>query len=83
MIFLNQKDSYNHFGHLVGRAESDGVVGLLAGGAGEESSAARFVVSIDVGVGAGVLEVAVVSNTAGWASSGGVVRARAAVGRVS
>jgi len=65
------------------RAESEGEVGLLAGGASEEGGAAGLVVSIDVGPGAVGLEVAVVGDTGRRASSRGVVGAAAAAGGVS
>jgi hypothetical protein len=65
------------------RAESEGEVGLLAGGASEEGGAAGLVVSIDVGSGAIALEVVVVGDAGRRASSGGVVGTAAAAGRVS
>lgn len=47
----------------------DSVVRLAGGGAGPESGSGGLVVSIDVGVGAVVLEVAVVGNSGGRALS--------------
>ena len=61
------------------RAESDGVVGLVADRAGEESGAARLVVRVCVRAGAVGLEVGVVVHAGRRARCGRVVRARAAV----
>jgi len=63
-------------------AEGKGVVGVQAGIAGIEGRAAALVVSIDVRVGAVVLEIGVVLDAGRRAGGRGVVLARAAVGRV-
>lgn len=65
------------------RTEGQCVIGLLTRRAGPKGSAARFVISIDIGIGAVVLEVRIERNAGRRASLRGVVRTRAAGGRIS
>lgn len=64
------------------RAESESVISPQVGVTSEEGVAGEFIVSVCVGAGAVVLEVAVELNARGRAGLGGVVRSGAAVSRV-